>query len=58
MDADLKQKAEKRIKMLGMKKKFLAEKMNISQSQLSQTFSGIRDLSIEEETKMRLALSL
>lgn len=58
MDKDLKDKVEKRLRLSGIKKSYLAEKIGISKSQLSQTLSGIRKLTPEEETKIRLLLNL
>lgn len=58
MDKELKEKVEKRLRLSGIKKSYLAEKIGISKSQLSQTFSGIRKLTTEEETKMRVFLNL
>lgn len=58
MDKELKEKIEKRLKLSGIKKSYLAEKIGLSKSQLSQTFSGMRKLSPEEETKIRLTLNL
>lgn len=58
MDKELKEKVEKRLLLIGMKKSYLAEQMKISTSQLSQTFSGIRKLTTDEETRLRKALNL
>lgn len=58
MEKDLKEKAIKRLKLIGMKKSYLAEQMGISVSQLSQTFSGIRKLKTEEETRLKITLNL
>jgi len=58
MNTELKEKVEKRLKLIGMKKSFLANKMGISTSQLSQTLSGTRKLQIDEETLLRNTLNL
>lgn len=58
MNKEFKEKIEKRLSLIGMKKSYLAEQMGISTSQLSQTFSGVRKLQPCEETKLRKALNL
>jgi transcriptional regulator with XRE-family HTH domain len=58
MDKDFKEKVEKRIKLMGVKKSFVAERLGISKSQLSQTFSGMRKLNPNEETILRNMLNL
>lgn len=58
MEKEFKEKIERRLKLLGIKKSYLAEKIGISKSQLSQNFSGIRKMTPEEETKIRLTLNL
>lgn len=58
MNKELKEKVEKRLSLIGMKKSYLAEQMGISTSQLSQTFSGIRKLQAQEENRLRKALNL
>lgn len=58
MDKELKEKVEKRLSLTGIKKEYLANQMGLSKSQLSQTFSGIRKMKPEEETKLRIALNL
>lgn len=58
MEKELKEKVEKRLALMGMKKSHLASKIGISSVQLSQTFSGSRKLNPEEETKLRLFLNL
>lgn len=58
MDKDLKEKVDKRLKLIGMKKSYLAEQMGLSTSQLSQTFSGVRKLQAQEETRLRKTLNI
>lgn len=58
MEKELKNKVEKRLEAIGMKKSYLAKQIGISTSQLSQTLSGTRKLKPEEETRLRLTLSL
>lgn len=58
MDKELKDKVEKRLNLIGMKKSYLAEQMGISTSQLSQTFSGVRKLQSQEEQRLRKTLNL
>lgn len=58
MNKEFKEKIEKRLSLIGMKKSYLAEQMGISTSQLSQTFSGVRKLQPLEETRLRKALNL
>lgn len=58
METILREKIDKRLKSLGIKKSYLAEKMDISPSELSQIFSGYRKMKPEEETKLRVTLKL
>lgn len=58
MDKELKEKVQKRIELTGLKKSYIAERIGLSKSQFSQTLSGIRKLTSEEETKLRLTLNL
>ncbi len=58
MDKEFKEKVEKRLKLIGVTKSYLADKMGISTSQLSQTFSGARKLQAQEETRLRKTLNL
>lgn len=58
MDKELKEKVEKRLNLIGMKKSYLADQMGLSTSQLSQTFSGVRKMQPQEETRLRKTLNL
>lgn len=49
---------EKRIEKLGITKKHLAKKANMSPSQLSHVLSGERDFKPEQETLIRNYLGL
>jgi DNA-binding transcriptional regulator YdaS (Cro superfamily) len=58
MDKEFKEKVDKRLKLMGIKKSYLAEKMSVSPPELSQIFSGYRKMKPEEETKLRLTLNI
>lgn len=58
MEQEFKDKIEKRLALIGMKKSYLAKQIGISTSQLSQTFSGVRKLQPIEEARLRKVLNL
>lgn len=58
MEQEFKDKIEKRLALIGMKKSYLAKQIGISTSQLSQTFSGVRKLQTIEEARLRKVLNL
>ena len=49
---------EKRIKLLGIKKTHVAQKIGASPSELSHYLSGRRDLSPEKKERLKMYLSI
>jgi len=49
MDVQLKNKVEKRIRLLGYKKEFVAKQIGLDKVRFSQTLSGVRKITADEQ---------
>lgn len=49
MDVQLKHKVEKRIRLLGYKKEFVAKQIGLDKVRFSQTLSGVRKITADEQ---------
>lgn len=58
MDRELKDKVEKRIKVMGYKKEFVAKQIGLDKVRFSQTLSGVRQITSDEKSALVRFLGL
>ena len=58
MDEKLKEKVETRIKMMGLKKEYVAKQIGLDKVRFSQTLSGVRNITQDELSALTRVLGL
>lgn len=58
MDKELREKVEKRIKLMGLKKEYIAKQIGLDKVRFSQTLAGVRKITSDEQAALVRLLGL